>query len=1660
MPGQHPPSALRRSQRLQGAMDASVAPDLPGPQEQSGTSSPFGSSHGLRRSSRLQGRDCSVSNDSHGTFSSHSSVTKGQNRRNGRKRVLASRSGAVHGDGTTTSSNSLSSDHDSDALGASRANIGSEAARNDETGDDSDSSQAGDSHDLHSEASIAKADASDGNSVISENSQGHIQPQDHVLDGIEAGRLPYAPGIGQAVEQEEDPLPPPLPILVDNIANLVQDGSDDDNEGHMHDVGVNPMLMEASSSSGSDVSSLSQQSYDDGDGEINNGGADDNENINAYNQNLLDAGLVAQTGINPLLRPEQIVARLGRSVFSFQKHTRKMLTMVKKLCLIGWALLHDHKDSLTSIDERNALLLVYSSPSVMQALSTYMQKTDSDDIKVATLHAMEMLPGTLFDRDDPNTPLGENFDVSVRPLQQLLATAHRFVCLICTLAPDLLSDEVPFVFKNNGGDPLKKISEQMKLRNLGRAHRILSEYDMEPGQAHQHEANQNIMDEATIRKLFEDLHPCNREPDFSYEQAIDDLEAARESNAFPNMPEVATDVPDGEFMSTLKAVDKNSSSGPDGWTYSLLIRVSPQEESSYMGHWFRRGLVRQVSAILCCRIANAERQILTTGKVCFIPKGRDQPGKYRPLGITSVFARIVGKIVLKRCSAYAVTKLPGQLALGISDGAVLGYQTMQTLAEQGYLIALFDATNAFNMIPRRLIYDQLKKVFPSLLPLFSLFYGSPSRAMLAKGIEVGHIMTGVKQGCCLAMLCFCIAMGPVIKELKEHNSATMRLFNETYKGLHGQISVDLVSHAQCYADDISVAVHTAFVTRDPKDPSKVHDTTPGNRSPWLEKVSAICLGYGIQLNPAKFKALTLAPTNGLNAHLLENERGATVLGFPIGTASFQRAWATKAFNKAARILRLEEGQMTEAGNMLLRLPIGDALALVRSCIITRVLHLCRGLPRTLHPNAGAGLVVGQADILEDSLVQWDACVLSWLRHVLKIPIDALDTQSFAIISHVGVARGGLGLKMLSQFRGITADKLFWDCTNRLIVTCEAMKSRGHLSGALANFLLHHRRAHQLLPGTKLACQPPFMANHGWLQTLYPEEDDQGASVSNTILDKNLLKCLLQQVLNNSSNDPIGDLRYREERWCAVATFLSFQYGNRSMWSLPASGNPRDRLTNKTFLSWISLMFLQRPFPRGAATSRCCGTTTLDRLNSKGSFHSLCCQKQQGGAVKRHDAVVSAFHDMFTELFGHSDDLVIVKEPMFSDYIGDHHDSTFPVTFGVTTSRNLRNRADGTRTVTPAYERRADLLIIVNGIHYFIDACVVIPYNRKRPKPVHGAEVFADDVKKAMLQCRSNAAREKHSDIAKHLPRQDAHPTLRFHPFALDIGGGADKATMDFLKELAPLESANRPIVDKYLRIIAKIIARTTVQLSWWPTVRRLTDELYEYDSDANDDDNVLAHVDSDSEISFEQGIPPEVALMHQLQANLHDHDQQAPWLVNGQGWDNAQANAVGLGLLAELNDPPAPLAVVGIHDFINQNPFGQAAPAAQANLDDDEAALPAVEAASDSDSENSSDQEIPPEVALQHLPQANPDGPNLQAPWQQFDQEDDNAQAHAVGSALLDQLNDAPAPLAAGVFHDLIIENPFGPAAPAVDVILDAEAAFPPVEAASDDDDGGVFVYI
>jgi len=246
-------------------------------------------------------------------------------------------------------------------------------------------------------------------------------------------------------------------------------------------------------------------------------------------------------------------------------------------------------------------------------------------------------------------------------------------------------------------------------------------------------------------------------------QANHDRDRALDDNTFNGMPDVGMEVKEEELEDILPRLDNSSSSGPCGMTNCLLKSLAHvQDTGGYSSAWFRRALCFQLTRIVqCTNICESERRILAMSKVCFIPKG--EQGKFRPLGITATIARLASKILLKRSAAYVATILPHQLAIGIPDGATLGAELMQTLLEKDYMVALFDASNALNLISRDLIYQQLQANFPSLLPIFSLYYGIPSRAVLSKGILAGTIYTGVKQGCCLAMLCFCIAINPLLK---------------------------------------------------------------------------------------------------------------------------------------------------------------------------------------------------------------------------------------------------------------------------------------------------------------------------------------------------------------------------------------------------------------------------------------------------------------------------------------------------------------------------------------------------------------------------------------------------------------------------------------------------------------------------------------------------------------------------------------------------------------------------------------------------------------------------------------------------------------------------------------------------------------------------------
>ena len=159
-----------------------------------------------------------------------------------------------------------------------------------------------------------------------------------------------------------------------------------------------------------------------------------------------------------------------------------------------------------------------------------------------------------------------------------------------------------------------------------------------------------------------------------------------------------------------------------------------------------------------------------------------------------------------------------------------------------------------------------------------------------------------------------------------------------------------------------------------------------------------------------------------------DKRAAKYLGVPIGTVEGRKALLTKIVTKAKRLLSLGGEDQTQAARLLLDLNPADSFILVRACISTRLLHLCRSMPRILYPGNDLQQVAGQEPLLRDFLEDWDCSLRLWLRQKLSISQDDLRDDDFSVITHLSVGKAGMGIRMLNAFQGVFAEKLFYDCT--------------------------------------------------------------------------------------------------------------------------------------------------------------------------------------------------------------------------------------------------------------------------------------------------------------------------------------------------------------------------------------------------------------------------------------------------------------------------------------------------------------------------------------------------------------------------------------------------------------------------------------------------------
>ncbi|KAL0225992.1 hypothetical protein P9112_013316 [Eukaryota sp. TZLM1-RC] len=140
----------------------------------------------------------------------------------------------------------------------------------------------------------------------------------------------------------------------------------------------------------------------------------------------------------------------------------------------------------------------------------------------------------------------------------------------------------------------------------------------------------------------------------------------------------------------------------------------------------------------------------------------------RPIAIGESFSRILASLVFNRIGKKAKKFFsPFQFGIKTIDGAssaALSSDVFFNSSDSNYIFNL-DFKNAFNSVSRSSILPLLQKHFPEVEPFFYSFYGKSSTLVYENFDLLSS--SGVKQGDPLGPFFFCLAIHPLMCELKE-----------------------------------------------------------------------------------------------------------------------------------------------------------------------------------------------------------------------------------------------------------------------------------------------------------------------------------------------------------------------------------------------------------------------------------------------------------------------------------------------------------------------------------------------------------------------------------------------------------------------------------------------------------------------------------------------------------------------------------------------------------------------------------------------------------------------------------------------------------------------------------------------------------------------------
>ena len=243
--------------------------------------------------------------------------------------------------------------------------------------------------------------------------------------------------------------------------------------------------------------------------------------------------------------------------------------------------------------------------------------------------------------------------------------------------------------------------------------------------------------------------------------------------ARPQPPPPVTNIPSKSFTSSEVAeaalsFQKGSAAGPSGMRPEHLKSIL-KNTSSALANKALAALTRAVNVMAAGKVPQQVRPFLCGARLV---AGAKKDNSLRPIAVGNLLRRVVAKCFSRALAQPAAAVLaPNQLGVGVRGGAeAIAHAVSEAVKEDpGRWVLQADLVNAFNVVDRGVVLEQVANLFPECLAWAETCYGTTSWLKFGEAIIASA--TGLHQGDPLAGFLFCLVLKLVVDAIEEEVSS-------------------------------------------------------------------------------------------------------------------------------------------------------------------------------------------------------------------------------------------------------------------------------------------------------------------------------------------------------------------------------------------------------------------------------------------------------------------------------------------------------------------------------------------------------------------------------------------------------------------------------------------------------------------------------------------------------------------------------------------------------------------------------------------------------------------------------------------------------------------------------------------------------------------------